>query len=208
MLHPSAARRLAPLVLVGALLLTTAACDDSEPTSSPEPAASSTASSPSSSPTPSVQPAAGPVIDSRALTVRLPRGWRKSTIVPTLNQSGTDPATRDRLSVGFPPYWGDPEPLPKQTRTATRRLKKVPSYTGGMRVLDPVTVAGVPMYHITFRGDPGLDVYDGEEYGAQLPNGQMVMFLFYWTKDATSEAEREQLRQSIFATIRWKGFTP
>lgn len=212
-LHRPATHRLAPVVLAACMLLAVAACDDDAATPPPG-EASSAAAEPTSdpTPTPTVEPATGMRLNAMdQVVVRAPKGWEFSFAWIAVGEAASDPENGNRIDVGTRWASGDPT-LAEQAREDSRWLVvNQLAAKGSIRMLDPVTVAGVRMYHYTYRSpkSAGAPRYTGEAYGAKLPMKAKVDFLFTWMDKAhTSNAEREEIRESVFATVEWKGFEP
>jgi hypothetical protein len=138
---------------------------------------------------PSVEPATGPRLSLEGAALRMPDGWTVDSAQASYQVNGTSADRAGRIYLARIPALNPDATLAQLTRVAaeTRRLPK-------SSIQPPITLAGVPAYHLSGR-TAGDDV---EQFGA-LVDGDIVTveFVFYSGKDDG----RSELIESVLATV-------
>ena len=189
----------AALTCLGALTLT--ACDGSTADgTSPSPSSATPSGSGSGSGStpaePTVTPATGPVMEISTVSMHVPEGWVKGDRVPLgegalMHARGVVPA----VALNQIPY--PPKPLDQLAESFLRNASAPPKSS---KVLDPVTVDGRQMFHVTWT-DPS---FTSEAFGLMDPDDPLLVWIQVNFEVGTPDAERKPLVDSVLATVTWK----
>lgn len=192
--------KIAAGVLAAATLLLAAGCGGSDgssdgsgaPTDPATSASTSTSSSPSTS-APTVAAATGPLLDMPRASLHAPDTWRLRKKLVTFSVSAGDPQSVSLVQLGDLDATNDAS-LAVQAHNATRGYAGTPP-----KVLAPVTIDGVPCYHVAGQTTKLSYV---EAFGA-IHNDGMVSVQMTFSSEI-KPAERQQLIDSMLASWKWK----
>lgn len=202
-------RRLGTAAVV-LVVLATAGCGDDDPETGegpdPSPPASSPGQSPGQSPSqspgsptsdptapsdPAVSPADGPLLALDHVSVRVPDTFREEP-PSNLLLVAEDPRTGVFIALSDTLQIGRPYSLDEQARARVRSALTIEP----PEIQEPVTVAGEPMYHLSGPFERGSRM---DEYGVALPAANI--FIRFVTPDDLPEAQRQELIDSVLATL-------
>lgn len=166
----------------------------------PSPDASTTAASPTPSPTeePSatVTPASGPLLRTDVAELNVPADWaRLDPLMPIADTAGQRDGTSTITLSARVSFGSTLDELARLTMNGAGRK-------GVTRRLPDTELAGVPAYHIKDtaknRDSPWWFDYYGAVYDDQVVGVSINL------ETDLPEAEREEIRDSVLASFRWK----
>lgn len=176
------------------VLLVTGCSDDDEPEGEgpPESPASSSSSTEETTPTDeptTAPPATGPVLEVKAISLRMPEGWKLDNDDASFLVVGADAEENTLINLSsFPSL--DPD-------ASIARLAKSTEKTGGYpegSVLPPTTMAGQPAFHVA--GEVVGDYH--EEFGL-IHEGEIVSVEFVHLRGPRDGWP--ELIESVLATV-------
>ncbi|MBA3780364.1 MAG: hypothetical protein H0X12_00710 [Nocardioides sp.] len=165
-----------------------------------DPAVSTSAEpSPSASPTPTPAPtpaASGPVLKVEGVQVNVPVGWKRLDPLVSMVDTAGDPVNTGTISLSSRVSFGSS--LDELAKVSMEQS----AGKGETRREQDIDLAGLPAYHYVDTRKYRESPWRLDEYGA-VHNGQVVQLIMNLDR-GLSEAEREQIRTEVLASVVWK----